>query len=63
MEDTLILSTDNTKDEGEIVNEDEDMTPTVKSPVVLDWLDTIGSWKQSHCLHFRQGSGRTWTRL
>ena len=42
MEDTLILKTDNIKDEGEMVNVDEDMTPTVKSLVVLDWLDAIG---------------------
>ena len=42
MEDTLIMRKDNMTDDGEIVTEDEDMTPTVKSMVVLDWLDAIG---------------------
>ena len=41
MEDTLIRSSDKIKDDGEFVNVDEDMTPTVKSLVVLDWLDAI----------------------
>ena len=42
MEDTLVLSSDNILDDGERVTNDEDMTPTVKSMVVLDWLDAIG---------------------
>ena len=42
MEDTLISRKDNITDDGKIVAEDEDMTPTVKSMVVLDWLDAIG---------------------
>lgn len=42
MEDTLILKADKITDDGQIVTEDEDMTPTVKSLVVLDWLDAIG---------------------
>ena len=42
MEDTLILGKDNITDDGKVVTEDEDMTPTVKSMVVLDWLDAIG---------------------
>lgn len=40
MEDTLIRSSDKIKDDGEIVNVDEDnMIPTVKSLVVPNWLD------------------------
>ena len=42
MEDTLIMQRDNITDDGERVSVDEDMTPTVKSIVVLDWLDAIG---------------------
>ena len=42
MEDTLIMRGDNITDDGETVDVDEDMTPTVKSIVVLDWLDAIG---------------------
>ena len=42
MEDTLVLQSDNIKDEGKVITEDEDMTPTVKSLVVLDWLDAVG---------------------
>ena len=42
MEDTLILQSENITDDGERVDADEDMTPTVKSLVVLDWLDAIG---------------------
>ena len=42
MEDTLILGKDNITDDGKVVTEDEDMTPTVKSMVVLDWLDAVG---------------------
>ena len=42
MEDTLILGKDNITDDGNVVTEDEDMTPTVKSMVVLDWLDAVG---------------------
>ena len=42
MEDTLIMRGDNITDDGEDVKVDEDMTPTVKSIVVLDWLDAIG---------------------
>ena len=41
MEDTLIRSDDKIIDDGGVVNIDEDMTPTVKSLVVLDWLDAI----------------------
>ena len=41
MEDTLIRTGDNITDDGAVVNIDEDMTPTVKSLVVLDWLDAI----------------------
>ena len=40
MEDTLIRLSDKIKDDGEIVNVDEDnMIPTVKSLVVPNWLD------------------------
>ena len=42
MEDTLISRKDNIYDDGERIVEDEDMTPTIKSIVVLDWLDAIG---------------------
>ena len=42
MEDTLIRSSDNITDDGQAVNINEDMTPAVKSLVVLDWLDAIG---------------------
>ena len=42
MEDTLILKKDKIYDDGELVDNDEDMTPAVKSIVVLDWLDAIG---------------------
>ena len=42
MEDTLITKKDNIYDDGVKVTEEEDMTPTVKSIVVLDWLDAIG---------------------
>ena len=42
MEDTLIMKKDRIKDEGNIVEEDEDLTPTVKSLIVLDWLEAIG---------------------
>lgn len=42
MEDTLIRSSDNITDDGQAVNKNEDMTPAVKSLVVLDWLDAIG---------------------
>ena len=42
MEDTLVLSSDNMKDDdGQLIAVDEDMTPTVKSLVVVDWLDAI----------------------
>ena len=43
MEDTLIMAKDKIHDDdGELIVEDEDMTPTVKSTVVLDWLEAIG---------------------
>ena len=36
------MQRDNITDDGEVVNVDGDMTPTVKVIVVLDWLDAIG---------------------
>ena len=42
MEDTLIKRSDNITDDGLVVTVDEDMTPSIKSLVVLDWLDAIG---------------------
>ena len=42
MEDTLVQSSDNITDDGQIINVNEDMTPAIKSIVVLDWLDAIG---------------------
>ena len=42
MEDTLIRSSDGIIDDGQTVTVNEDMTPSIKSMVVLDWLDAIG---------------------
>ena len=47
MENTLIRTSDK---DGEIVNVDEDMTPTAKSLVVLDWLDVgLSLVEHVHC--------------
>ena len=51
MEDTLIRSNDNITDDGEVVNINEDMTPAIKSLVVLDWLDAIGGPKLVEHVH------------
>ena len=42
MEDTLILKSDNLQENGKKITEDEDMTPTVRSLVVLDWMHAVG---------------------
>merc|ERR1719158_1714802 len=42
MEDTLLLQSDNMKEDGRDITEDEDMTPCINSPVVMDWVDAIG---------------------
>ena len=42
MEDTLLLRSDNMKDDGHDITEDEDMTPCINSLVVMDWVDAIG---------------------
>ena len=57
MEDTLILGKDNITDDGKVVTEDEDMTPTVKSMVVLDWLDAVGGpplVEHVHCVYAKE---------
>ena len=42
MEDTLIQKGNNIQEYGKVIKESEDMTPTVNSLVVLDWLEAIG---------------------
>ena len=42
MEDTLIQRKDNIYEYGDLIQEDEQMTPTVNSLVVLDWLESLG---------------------
>ena len=42
MEDTLIRREDNIREHGKLVIEQEEMTPTINSIVVLDWLEAIG---------------------
>ena len=42
MEDTLVQTSDNLRDNGKMITEDEDMTPTVRSIIVLDWMHAIG---------------------
>ena len=42
MEDTLLLQSDNMKEDGRDITEDEDMTPCINSLVVMDWVDAIG---------------------
>ena len=42
MEDTLIQKKDHIHEYGALVQQDEIMTPTVNSLVVLDWLEAIG---------------------
>ena len=42
MDDTLTESKDNIYVDGQHNVEDEDMTLTIKSILVLDWLDAIG---------------------
>ena len=42
MEDTLLLRSDNMKEDGHDITEDEDMTPCINSLVVMDWVDAIG---------------------
>ena len=42
MEDTLVQRSDNLRDNGKMITEDEDMTPTVRSLIVLDWMHAIG---------------------
>ena len=47
-EDCLLLSADNggnVKFHGKISTEDEDLTPTLESDVVLDWLESLGGTK------------------
>lgn len=51
MEDTLIRSSDKIMDEGAVVKKNEDMTPCVKSIVVLDWLDALGGPKLVEHIH------------
>ena len=42
MEDTLIQNTNQFQENGTLITEIEIMTPTVRSLVVLDWLEAIG---------------------
>ena len=42
MEDTLIQNNDQLYENGTRITENEHMTPTVRSLVVLDWLESIG---------------------
>ena len=47
-EDCLLLKTahgGNVKFHGSVPTDDEDLTPTLESDVVLDWLDSLGGTK------------------
>ena len=51
MEDTLVLSENNLREYGKMINTDEEMTPTVNSIVVLDWLEAVGGPKLVEHIH------------
>ena len=42
MEDSLIMAKDHITDDGKLITTDEDMTPALRSMIVLDWLDAVG---------------------